>query len=594
MERKAYYQQKIGETGIQLQKLRTKRNGLTLFKIITTLGVIYLVYKFAVTANYLYLQTGVAGIVIFIITNSIESRLLRKMAFLQELKKCSEVETAYLNGDFTSLPTGASFRQPTHPYALDLDLFGDHSLYQSINRTVTSGGEQILREWLLSPCKSALEIKARQEAVAELGKDPDWCHTFRATGQQFHTTNNLLELANKWQQSPVSHFRKLALSLLYIGPILTLSAWILCIFELIPFLLPLYLSLLQLIVVGANMKGINRVHAQLDSFLRSFSNHHELVRLFAEKSYQSNRLQQLHATLFAKEQNAQTATHALHKILEGFDQRGNLLGMAIVNGLYMRDLHLIVRVAQWKTRYAEATPAWIKAISELDALVSLANYHYNHPDHIFPCPESTQLLQGEAIGHPLLPETRCVTNDFQIKHLHEFYIITGANMAGKSTFLRAIGVNLVLAHAGCVVNAKHFAFQPMAIFSSMRTVDNLAKGTSYFHAELLRLKQLIETAHTEERLFIILDEILKGTNSVDKLNGSRRFLEKLLTLPVAGLVATHDLELGKLEITHPGHFINNCFEITHTDDTITYDYKLHPGISQNMNASILLEKMGLV
>ena len=187
-----------------------------------------------------------------------------------------------------------------------------------------------------------------------------------------------------------------------------------------------------------------------------------------------------------------------------------------------------------------------------------------------------------------------IHNDFEVARLHEFYIITGANMAGKSTFLRAIGVNLVLACCGAVVRAECFEFQPTALFTSMRTVDNLAKGTSYFHAELLRLQQLVNMAQHEERLFIILDEILKGTNSRDKLNGSRRFLQKLLTLPVAGLVATHDLELGELANTIPDNFFNRCFEITHTDDDIAYDYKLKPGISQNMNASILLEKMKLV
>ena len=187
-----------------------------------------------------------------------------------------------------------------------------------------------------------------------------------------------------------------------------------------------------------------------------------------------------------------------------------------------------------------------------------------------------------------------MTNDFGIDRLHEFYIITGANMAGKSTFLRAVGVNLVLACCGAVVHASSFEFQPMAIFTSMRTVDDLAKGTSYFHAELLRLQKLVTMAEREEKTFIILDEILKGTNSRDKLNGSRRFLQKLLTLPIAGLVATHDLELGALADTQPEHYFNRCFEITHTDDDIVYDYKLKPGISQNMNASILLEKMKLV
>ena len=333
---------------------------------------------------------------------------------------------------------------------------------------------------------------------------------------------------------------------------------------------------------------------RLDEFTRSFSNLHELIRHFSTFTCSSAKLKTLRQQLFNETYNANEALRSLHKIQESFDQRSNAVVAMFMNGLFMRELHLIQRLVSWKHRYAAAIPTWIEITGELDVLVSLANYKYNHPDFIHPIPGENKLLRGTAIGHPLLPANECVTNNFEVARLHEFYIITGANMAGKSTFLRAIGVNLVLACCGAVVRAECFEFQPTALFTSMRTVDNLAKGTSYFHAELLRLQQLVNMAQHEERLFIILDEILKGTNSRDKLNGSRRFLQKLLTLPVAGLVATHDLELGELANTIPDNFFNRCFEITHTDDDIAYDYKLKPGISQNMNASILLEKMKLV
>ena len=167
-------------------------------------------------------------------------------------------------------------------------------------------------------------------------------------------------------------------------------------------------------------------------------------------------------------------------------------------------------------------------------------------------------------------------------------------MAGKSTFLRTVGVNLVLALSGNVVCSRTLSFQPMTLFTSMRTTDNLAKGTSYFHAELLRLRQLVQTAEHAQKTFCILDEMLKGTNSQDKLNGSRKFLLKLQTLPIAGLVATHDLALGELAQQDPRHFHNICFEIDHSGDQIVYDYKLRPGVSRNMNASILLQQMGLI
>ncbi|MGL4327421.1 MAG: MutS-related protein, partial [Tannerellaceae bacterium] len=174
------------------------------------------------------------------------------------------------------------------------------------------------------------------------------------------------------------------------------------------------------------------------------------------------------------------------------------------------------------------------------------------------------------------------------------FVVTGANMAGKSTFLRSVGVNMVLALTGSVVRATTFHFTPIQLFTSMRTTDNLAGGISYFHAELLRLKKLVDAASAGNPLFIILDEMLKGTNSTDKLNGSIRFLEKIRTLPLCGLIATHDLALGELSTKYPTEFHNICFEIEHTNEAISYDYKLKPGVSRNMNASILLKQMGLI
>ena len=224
----------------------------------------------------------------------------------------------------------------------------------------------------------------------------------------------------------------------------------------------------------------------------------------------------------------------------------------------------------------------------------MANYRFNHPAYCLPVICQDRLLDTEEIGHPLLKSERNVTNDFSIRSLHQIAIVTGANMAGKSTFLRTIGVNLILAQSGNVVCSRYFAFQPMTLFTSMRTTDSLSKDTSYFHAELLRLQQLVNIAQQEDKVFIILDEMLKGTNSVDKLNGSLAFLKRILSYPISGLVATPDLALGELAADFPEHFFNVCFEIVHSGSQITYDYKLHPGISSNMNASILLKQMGLI
>lgn len=593
MHAELYYQDKIAESTLQVKKLKVTRNYITCTKIILFLLIIYFLYSLFATGNIFALCTGILSVILFIYINYAETKLLQKITYYTELRHCAKTEVEYLAGDMTHLSRGDNFKDLSHAYSHDLDLFGENSLFQSVNRTVTPNGTQQLSDWLRSPLKSKEGLIQRQQSVQELSEDPDWCHSFRAIGASHKLSGIAVKEIREWSEERLQ-LPAVMIKLSYCLPIVTIAGWSLCLFSIIPFSLPLLLSFIQLTIVLSSVKKINRVQQQLDQFIHSFSNLHKLMRHVRSRKRHSERLKEIHYKLYEQKYNAEEAFRSLHKTSESFDQRGNILATILLNGLFMKDVHLIRRLTKWKEKYASSIPEWLESTGELDALVSFANYRFNHPDYIFPVPDDEVILCGEEIGHPMLPVSQRVTNDFRVTRLHEFYIVTGANMAGKSTFLRTIGTNLILANCGCVVCAKTFRFQPIAIFSSMRTADNLAEGTSYFHAELLRLKQLVETAEKEDKLFIILDEILKGTNSVDKLNGSRLFLQKLLSLPISGLIATHDLELGKLADTSPQHFINNCFEITHSGTEIAYDYKLKPGISKTMNASILLKKMGLV
>lgn len=589
-----YYSQELSVILDVLKKCKKQRNIFTAGRIITFLGAALLLYYFASREEILWLYGAIALVAGFILLNIGESRLLKKIRFYQEWRKGLETELSFLQGSWKELDEGNEFKNQQHPYSHDLDIFGADSLFQGINRTVTAHGKQELATLLLHPMKTGKQVKQRQEAVQELSGDPEWCHRFRAAGRSQELGKFSAGEVNRWMEQEVAISPQWKI-FLYILPVISIGAWLLYIlgaFSL--YQIPLGISLTYLGIVFRYNSRINAIHAQLDHFLRAFSKMYELIRLFEEKKRDSQLLKEYYELLFEGKKSAGKAFSLLTRTLESFDQRGNMLAAVVLNGLYLKDLQLIFRLAHWKREYAESIPAWIRIIGDLDVLVSQAGYAFNHPGFTFPEVSDSTLLEGREIGHPLLARSFCVTNDFSIKQLHEFYIITGANMAGKSTFLRSVGVNMVLAHSGHPVFAQQFSFQPMAIFTSMRTVDNLARGTSYFHAELLRLKQLVETAEQEQKTFIILDEILKGTNSVDKLNGSIRFLQKLRRLPIAGLVATHDLELGKLEEKFPENYINSCFEITHTDDDIAYDYKLKPGVSRNMNASILLEKMELV
>lgn len=589
-----YYNQKITCYSQQLKRIKKQRNLITLAKLLTFAALIFQIYWLITTHTFPVAWTIVC-VILFIFLTQLDQRIVKQQKLLEELISINKQETDYLSGSLSSFATGQVYLDPTHPYAGDLDLFGEDSLFQHLNRTATSAGTHKLADWLLTLSKEPETIRQRQEAVTELSELPEWCHYFRALGKLHPTQEIDSSILRQWQEQPA--FFKNAQrtrTILYLTNSIILMSWILVAVGLFPYGLALIFSLLQLLVLALFLKKINLYHNQLNRFIRTISNYLPLIRQLEQQSFHSAYLQNIKNILLKSSCNALKALSALNKIQERLDQRGNVLTAFVLNGLYLKDMHIILSMDKWKKTYSSNIDTWTTATSETDALVSMANYRYNHPDYTFPILNDSILLDAREAGHPLLKGKYKVTNDFRVDHLHQLYIVTGANMAGKSTFLRTIGVNLVLAQSGNVVYSSQFTFHPMALFTSMRTTDNLAKDTSYFHAELLRLKQLIEIAEQEEKLFIILDEMLKGTNSVDKLNGSLAFLRKLLSYPVSGLVATHDLALGDLATSYPANFLNTCFEITHTGNDISYDYKLHPGVSSTMNASILLKQMGLI
>ncbi len=595
MTRQEYYQQNTERYHSLLKQLKTRRNLITTAKLLTFAGMITLIYLLIERIEFPLLPAAILLIILFIVLTIIDIRIVYRQHKTEELIRINTIEKNYLDGDLSAFPDGSSYQDATHPYASDLDLFGEESLFQHLNRTATASGTEKLVTWLLHLSKDATIIRERQQAIAELCDLPDWCQEFRALGKLHPTKDADTRILNRWQKKTAFFVHPLSVRIpLYISNSITLSTCILGLTGLIPWSLALLPFLLQLFVLAFFLKKINAYHEELSLFIRSIGNYLPFVKWIASGQFHSPLLRSLRGTLLNKDCNALQALSALHKIQNHLDQRANVLLAFVLNGLYMKDLHIILRLDKWKKEYVQCIDSWIDAVSEWDALVSMATYRFNHPAYCVPEITDAHLLDAREAGHPLLKGSHCIANDFHLDKLHQFYITTGANMAGKSTFLRTIGLNLVLAQSGNVVRSSSFSFQPMALFTSMRTTDNLAKDTSYFHAELLRLKQLVTTATQEERLFIILDEMLKGTNSVDKLNGSLAFLQKILTYPISGLVATHDLALGKLSHLHPDHFFNVCFEITHSGSDITYDYKLHPGISTTMNASILLKQMGLI
>jgi DNA mismatch repair ATPase MutS len=289
------------------------------------------------------------------------------------------------------------------------------------------------------------------------------------------------------------------------------------------------------------------------------------------------------------------AIHQLSVILNYMDSNLNILVSIILNGLFMFNLHLLLKAEKWKKQNQENVPNWFGSIATFDALSSLSNFAYNNPDFVYP-----ELVSGDFefsavnIGHPLIDAEERVVNNIEIKGWNQFAIITGANMSGKSTFLRTIGANYILAMVGAPVCASKLSFYPIQIHSSIRTSDSLVKHESYFYAELKRLKQIIDELESGKKKLILLDEILKGTNSKDKQAGSIALIEQLLHYKSVGLFATHDLMLGELATRFPEQVNNLCFEIQIENDKMLIDYKLHAGVCKNLNATYLMKNMGIL
>lgn len=596
MDPLSFYQQHITSNSKSLKKVKSYRNLITLSKLLVFGAIIFLIYLWIVKSTLPLVFLSLLSILAFLLLTIADVRILSHQRLLEEQIQNYKNEIAYLQGNLSPFSTGRMYEDTDHPYATDLDIFGENSLFQHLDRTVTAPGKEKLADWLLVLSQNPATIIQRQQATRELANQPVWLHYFRALGK-LHPTQQLdSSFFRSWQKESLFflHPGKIRI-FLYTANTLTIAGWLVAITGLLPWSLAFCLSALQLIILTIYLKKINAYHVRLNTFLKTISNYLPLVKAIRQPFFHSPSMQRIQDQLFApKNGNSLKAFSRLYRIQNALDQRGNILIALILNGLYLKDFHILLCLDQWKKTYAAYIDNWLEAISHTDVLISMAIYRFNHPQYTEPLISTSVLLDAEAIGHPLLKGKWNVTNNFKIDTLHQIYIVTGANMAGKSTFLRTIGVNLVLAQSGNVVLSSRFTFQPMALFTSMRTIDNLAKNTSYFHAELLRLKQLISLAEQEERLFIILDEMLKGTNSVDKLNGSLAFLRKLLHYPVSGLVATHDLALGELSTMVPSHFFNVCFEITHSGTDILYDYKLHQGVSNTMNASILLKQMGLI
>lgn len=595
----SYYNENIDAYKRRLGNLKRKIHLMGSIRLALVAAAVFSLWIFRNESWQWLTGITVAYVIPFALLMWYHTKMYARKVYAETLIKLNEDELKGLDYDFSAFDGAPEKSSGEHSFSLDLDLFGPRSLFQSINRTVTAFGRERLADWFLHPLTDKREIIQRQEAIKELSGLSSLRQHFYVSGlirqdrqnpegNDLGLLDKLSHRENKFVNSPVWKL------LVWLVPFLWLAlgtayflGWI------SGAILNMYF-LVTVLVAYCRAKEINVLYMTVNKMEYIFNMYAELIRAIEEENFQSDELKEICGQLANEKELASHAIKRLSSYIGGLDQRFSLAGI-VFNILYLRDTRHALHLERWKQTYADKLPLWFDALARFDALNSLGGFAFNHPDYIFPEIADTYFkMEGKALGHPLLNREVCVRNDIDIRKSPWFLIITGANMAGKSTYLRTVGVNYLLACMGAPACAESLTVYPARMVTSLRTSDSLASNESYFFAELKRLKMIIDRLQKGEKLFIILDEILKGTNSVDKQKGSLALMKQLVAYKACGIIATHDLVLGTLEEEFPEQIKNYRFEADIKDEELSFSYQLREGIAQNMNACFLMNKMGII
>lgn len=592
MQPAATYQQRIESFKKQLAQTEGHLKNLSVARLVCFIGILFTGWQYFATSFELIWILFVAALVIaFVASLVFYQKAKDRQALLQGILRLNQKELRVVTEQIADFEDGEEFINDQHDFSGDLDVFGPSSLFQYLNRTGTYSGKQHLAATLQAPLMEASKIQAVQDAVKVLSAEIDFRQHFTAHAQLADEGKDDVKGIQKWLDAPMEFIHKKTLYIAsWVMPLLVLAGIVYYAItgNYIYFLLSLMVNWCILLF---NVKKVTDMHNLLSNKEKVLKKFAMLLHMIKQADWKGSSLLQEQQQTAAE---AGKALHQLAKISNQLDQRLNLLVGVVLNSVMLYDLHCAFRLENWKERYKNKLGAWTGVIAQFETTNSIASFAYNHPGYTFPQITSRQGVKGTAIGHPLIPANESVMNDCSIGHGEQFLIITGSNMSGKSTFLRSVGVNWLLAMTGAPVCATSFSCSPLRIMTSMRIKDSIARHTSYFQAELLRLQHIIKVLQTGQPVFIILDEILKGTNSEDKLSGSQQLIRHFLRYSCLGMIATHDLELGALEAENPDNIRNYCFESSLENGQLHFDYRMRPGIARNKNATFLMKQMGII
>lgn len=577
----------------ELKSINKRYNSISFIRLISVLLFLGSLFYYIKTSESVFVFMAAILFTGFIILMRIHSKLSFQKKIKSALVDINENEITYLERKSIPFENGIEFNDFHHPYAYDLDIFGDHSLFQNLNRTATFIGKKTLAKQLLTLLSND-EILKNHEAVQELKEKLDWRQEFLALAKVGHDSEFFYKTLLQWRVYNSKPLSKGSVVISYLFPALFVSC-LLAYFMTSNMVFLKYSSFLFVInlgVLGNFTKRIKMEIAQSENINTIISQYSLLVQKIENEGFKSDKLKDLQQKLNFKNQKASAHLQKLAELFSNMETIGNFVTALLFNGTFLFNLHVLKSMIAWKKVHAEVLEEWLEVIGEFEMLNSLANFSYNNPEFVYPTLNTNYEIGFSNLSHPLLnPKTR-VGNEV-LFYPQSFMILTGSNMSGKSTFLRSLGVNMVLTGMGSPVCASQANVHPLPVLVSMRLSDSLSDSESYFFAEIKRLKQIMDELEANPA-FVLLDEILRGTNSDDKRNGTIEVVKKVIAKKAIGAIATHDIEVCLTTNEFPDILTNKCFEVEISNNELHFDYTLRDGICKNKSATFLMKKMGVI
>lgn len=592
VDRISFYRERVRKLQDEHEILTKKLGEISRLRLIVFLFIVASV-AWAMYSTALILVCTLALTILFGVQVKRHATAFAEATICAATLQLNKDELAFMEGDKSLFPQGDMQLASDHIYAIDLDIFGKGSLFQAIDRTGTWEGKGLVMDALLDLPKDIDTIGQRRETIKELEEDVEWRQRLNVIGKLADETPKDMPAVRKW----------IAQSEFFVG-----KGWWIWLARIVSAISVMFISWMIIvgkfyvlyffgwIIINMTIRGV--LDKEMKKYFASFGNRTKLFQKFADlfllvskREFKTTLGQQHHRNI----NEASTAFLELSQLSNRAEQRQNGLVGPIMNGLFLFDVWNIYAIEQWRLKHRDRIDSWVIALANVDMLSSLANYRFNHPSFVdASIVPGRSFIKATQMGHPLLPFDISVKNDYELGVTSKAHIVTGSNMAGKSTFIRTVGLNIILALNGLPVCAKDFSCSVVSIASCIRITDSLEEHASYFRAELKRLETIVGLLQKGGSYIVLLDEILRGTNSDDKRMGTLAFFKKLKDYNCLAILATHDLVIGKLEEQFPDHYANYCFESELKGENLFFDYRLRKGVSASTNATYLMKSLGLI